>query len=76
MHFICRLFGHQRSIRRARRFSDKEWRSSCRLCGTPRVRLGPGKWIPVSEFKAGPEPVPPAEYQPRQDTTRNVSDVS
>ena len=72
MNFICRLFGHQRSIRRARRYSDKEWRSSCRLCGTPMVRLGPGKWIPGSEFVAGPEPALPAEYKPRADAPPDV----
>jgi len=76
MNFICRLFGHQRSIRRARRYSDKEWRSSCRLCGTPMVRLGPGKWIPGSQFKAGAEPEPPSEYRPRPEPAGDVSDVS
>jgi len=40
---LCRLFGHRRSRRRARR-SGNGWRSRCRLCGTPMIRVAKGVW--------------------------------
>jgi len=58
MNLICRIFGHRRSARRARRYGDDDWRSVCKTCGTPMVRTGPGHWIPSSEFHA---PDPPSD---------------
>jgi hypothetical protein len=58
MNFICRIIGHRRSARQARRYGDDDWRSVCKTCGTPMVRMGPGKWIPSSEYHA---PMPTSE---------------
>ena len=61
MNFICRIIGHRRSARQARRYGDDDWRSVCKTCGTPMVRTAPGKWIPASEYHA---PSPPTGQPP------------
>lgn len=43
---LCELTGHSRSKRYARP-AGGTWRSECRFCGTPLVRLGPGHWMPI-----------------------------
>jgi hypothetical protein len=43
MRLICRVVGHRRSIRQARRASGG-WVSRCKLCGEPLIRRGPKAW--------------------------------
>ncbi len=52
MKLVCRVFGHHRSAEEARRYSDTEWRSVCRHCREPMIRVGPGQWVPQSEQAA------------------------
>lgn len=52
MKLICRLFGHRRSIAEARRYGDVEWRSVCRHCREPLLRIGPGHWVPLRAHRA------------------------
>ena len=46
---ICRVFGHQRSRRKARLLATT-WTSECRLCGQRIVRLRRGRWILTREM--------------------------
>jgi hypothetical protein len=52
MHVVCLLFGHRRSKRKVRHhfLGDKYlgYKSSCRWCGTPLVRIEHGRWTPVT----------------------------
>ena len=50
MNLICRIIGHRRSARHARRYGDGDWRSVCKTCGTAMVRIAPRRWIPMSEY--------------------------
>ena len=45
---MCRLVGHKRSRRRARR-AGETWKSECVYCHTPLLRIGPKNWqvLPV-----------------------------
>jgi hypothetical protein len=56
MRLICWLRGHHRSVERAQYDSVNGWRSVCRHCERPMVRLGKGDWRLVSEVEseAGP----------------------
>jgi len=42
----CRLLGHRRSRRDARRI-DEQWISYCRWCGSLMVRQAPTQWSAV-----------------------------
>ena len=43
--FLCRIAGHAKSVKHATFDYDRQaWRSSCRHCGAPMVRLGKGDW--------------------------------
>lgn len=53
MKFICKLVGHRRSKKGARRRGD-EWLSRCAFCGEPMIRVFPGDWeIGNHELKPG-----------------------
>jgi len=41
--FLCKIFGHRRSSRRARRVEDG-WVSQCKRCGVKLVRTSKGAW--------------------------------
>ncbi|HVH38201.1 MAG TPA: hypothetical protein VM757_06405 [Sphingomicrobium sp.] len=43
---VCKLLGHHRSRRDARRIDDR-WISYCRRCGSLMVRRGPKQWSAV-----------------------------
>ena len=45
---ICRIVGHKRSKRAAKR-SGETWRSECIFCHTPMLRIAPKNWkvVPV-----------------------------
>jgi hypothetical protein len=48
MSLYCKIFGHKRSRRRARRDEEtKQWKSVCQLCGARLVREERGKWLEV-----------------------------
>jgi hypothetical protein len=53
MNLLCRLIGHRRSASEARRYSNSEWRSVCRNCRLPLIRIGPNHWVPVEDHPAG-----------------------
>jgi hypothetical protein len=45
MSLYCKLFGHKRSRRKARRDEEtQQWRSVCEICGTRLVRESHGNW--------------------------------
>jgi len=44
MNVLCLLTGHHRSKRRLRRDLTFGWRSQCKFCGKPMVRLAPRHW--------------------------------
>ncbi len=48
LRHICRIVGHKRCKRQARPFAGS-WRSKCRLCGAPLVRLRQRRWVTLSE---------------------------
>jgi hypothetical protein len=58
-HVICKLSGHLRSKKLARR-RGHQWLSSCVLCGDSMIRLGPGRWVLGSH-----------EYQPNLTANRS-----
>ncbi|HEV2746835.1 MAG TPA: hypothetical protein VGW34_06005 [Allosphingosinicella sp.] len=45
MRIICMVAGHWRSFKRARRDYDRAWRSECRWCKVPMIRLGRKHWV-------------------------------
>lgn len=50
IEILCMMFGHSRS-RRGARFVAGTWRSDCRLCETPLIRLRHGQWIPTTHLR-------------------------
>jgi len=54
MHVICLLFGHHRSLKKVRHHY-MGFKSACRWCGTPMLRIEHGQWRPMtSEDEAPP----------------------
>ena len=43
-HLLCRIRGHRRSVRHARRTHDG-WQSICTCCGGKLVRIARSDWI-------------------------------
>jgi hypothetical protein len=43
---VCKLLGHRRSRRDARRIDDR-WISYCRRCGSLMVREAPSQWSAI-----------------------------
>ncbi len=44
LNFVCRLIGHRRSKKLARR-SQETWESRCWCCGVAMIRVKPGQWV-------------------------------
>lgn len=49
MRIICMLRGHHRSVKQATYDCVHGWRSVCRHCGVPMVRIEKGRWQLQSE---------------------------
>jgi hypothetical protein len=47
MSLICRMIGHRRSIKQARRVAEG-WASRCTFCDEPLIRRGPKAWQPAA----------------------------
>lgn len=47
---MCRLFGHHRNTKRVRPSIDG-WRSSCIFCGQYMIRVAPGEWCLIEEYR-------------------------
>jgi len=56
MKIICVLRGHRRSVERAQYDSHNGWRSVCKHCNQPMVRISKGDWRLASEIASGAEP--------------------
>ncbi len=55
MKIFCQLWGHRRSASRARYdYDGARWRSVCKHCSEPMVRIEKGEWLLEQD-------VPPAE---------------
>ena len=59
---MCKLLGHRRSRRDARRI-DTQWISYCRRCGSLMIRKAPQCWSVVT-FVDGVPDRQPSEAQP------------
>jgi len=44
MIHLCLFSGHHRSIKRAKYDVERGWRSVCRHCDRPMIRIGPQNW--------------------------------
>ena len=47
----CKAYGHRRSKAEVAPLGSS-WRSKCRRCGTPLVRIKQGRWVPLSELRS------------------------
>ena len=62
MKLMCKLLGHRRSRRDARRI-EQQWISYCRRCGCLMIREAPASWSVVT-FVDGVADRPNGEAQP------------
>jgi hypothetical protein len=51
MHLTCLVLGHHRSRGRAVEDDEFGWRSVCKRCGVPMVRIDFRKWVPESRAR-------------------------
>jgi hypothetical protein len=54
MKLLCKLLGHRRSRRDARRI-DRQWISYCRRCGSLMLREAPERWSVVTFVNGVPD---------------------
>ena len=51
MHVVCLLFGHRRALKKVRHHYMGHrylgYKSSCRWCGVPMIRIEHGQWRPA-----------------------------
>lgn len=65
MHLLCLIFGHHRSRKGARR-SGEGWKSVCKRCGRPMVRIRRNEW----------ELAEPGQEAPASDRESEAADAS
>jgi hypothetical protein len=56
IEFVCNWRGHRRSGRRAKfNYDEQQWKSVCKRCGTPLVRVDENQWVPCETEQHNPQ---------------------